>query len=224
MKTFRNLVFFYIFFFSIYYINSALFKKVDYHFLLNGYSSSWLMILYIIGSYFGKYSLENVNKSNKLIKCFYFINYICFSFLSSEIFFITGKKYLINYLSPTILFQALCLVMIFYSFEITNKFIIIIIKFITPLVFSVTLIHLILFNLKFKIVLSFFTSIRKLSKNFLFFKIYLLSIILFIFCIIIDFFRFLLFKFFKIKEICLFIEVIFPKIIDKIFLITKINN
>ena len=223
VKTFRNLVFFYIFFFSIYYIVSFSGIK-NYSFLLNGYSSSWLTILYIIGSYFGKYILENINKSNKLFKCFYLINYISFSFLTSEIFFITRKYTLINYLSPTILFQALCLVMIFYSFEITNKFIIIIIKFITPLVFSVTLIHLILFNLKFKIVLSFFTSIRKLSKNFLFFKIYLLSIILFIFCIIIDFFRFLLFKFFKIKEICLFIEVIFPKIIDKIFLITKINN
>ena len=220
MKTFRNLVFFYIIFFSIYYIISSLIKT-DYNFLLNGYSSSWLTILYIIGSYFGKYILENVNKSNKLIKFFYLINYIGFSFLTSEIFFITGKKFLISYLSPTILLQALSLVILFYSIEIKNKYIIKIIKFITPLVFSATLIHSILFSLKVKIILSLFELIKELNNKFLFFHLYILSIIIFLFCILIDFFRSLLFKIMKIRKICLYVERIFPKIFDKILLIKK---
>ena len=40
IKTYRNLVCFYISFFSIYYIISSLFQKKDYNFLIRGYSSS----------------------------------------------------------------------------------------------------------------------------------------------------------------------------------------
>jgi surface polysaccharide O-acyltransferase-like enzyme len=132
-KTFKYLVVFYIFFFSIYYIIQGIFKTQDYNFLLNGYSSSWLTILYIIGSYFGKYTLKSIDISSRIVKIMHIINYIGFSLLSSEIFFITKKKLLISYLSPTILFQALSLVMIFSSIKITNKLLIKIIKFITPL-------------------------------------------------------------------------------------------
>ena len=221
INTFRNLVIFYILFFSFYYLIGALFEKRDFNFLIGGYSSSWLIILYIIGSYFGKNILVNLNKSNQLIKYFYIINYIGFSFLSSEIFFITRKRDLICYLSPTILFQALSLVMLFYSIKITNKYIIKIIKYITPLVFSVTLIHSILFSLKPKIILFLFESIRKLNNNLFFFKIYLISTFVFIICLIIDFFRLLFFKLFKINEICLFIERIFPIVFDKFILIIK---
>ena len=220
IKTFRNLVYFYIFFFSIYYICSALFRKTDYNFLIGGFSSSWLTILYIIGSYFGKYILENLNKS-KIIKFYYFINYIGFSFLSSEIFFITGKRFLVSYLSPTILFQAISLVMLFYSINITNTLTIKIIKFITPSIFSVILIQQTLFSLNIKIVLSLFELIKESNNTFLFFKIYIVSVIIFIFCIIIDFFRLLLFKILKIREICQYIEKIFPQIFDKFLLKTK---
>lgn len=216
MKTFRNLVFFYILFFSIYFKNSVFFfGNSSYNFLLEGYSSSWLVILYIIGSYFGKYILKTSNKLNILSKSFYLINYIGFSFLSSEIFFITGNRFLISYISPTILFQALSLVMIFNSINIENRKIIKILKFITPLTFSVTLIHSILFSFKPKIVLSTFESIRKFNNKFLFFKIYIVSVFIFILCIIIDFFRLSLFKMLKIREISIFIEIIFPKIFDK---------
>ena len=214
-KTFRNLVYFYILFFSLYYICSALFQKTDYNFLIGGYSSSWLTILYIIGSYLGKYILGN--KLNKIFKCIYLMNYVGFSFLSSEIFFITGNKLLINYLSPTTLFQSLSLVMIFNSVKITNKYIIKIIKFITPLTFSATLIHSIIFSLKLKIILSLLVSIRKLNNNFLFFKIYIISVMIFILCVILDFLRFSLFKILKIREFCIFIERIFPKIFDIFF-------
>lgn len=219
-KTFRNIVLFYIIFFSIYYIVSVLFKKPNDHFLLNGYSSSWLIILYIIGSYFGKYILKsNNNKINWIIIIFFLINYIGLSFLSSEIYIITGQKFLISYLSPTILFQAICLVMIFDSIKITNKYITKTIKFITPLVFSATLIHSLLFCSNLKIVLSLFELIKELNNEFLFYKIYILSTIIFLICIIIDYFRLLIFKIVKIRDICLFIERKFPKLIDKFLLI-----
>ena len=85
--------------------------------------------------------MKTGNKSNNLKKLFYLINYIGFSFLTSEIYFITGRNILICNLSPTILFQAFSLVMIFYSIKITNKYLIKIIKFITPSIFSATLLN-----------------------------------------------------------------------------------
>ena len=221
-KTFKYLVVFYIFFFSIYYIINAIFINKDYNFLLGGYSSSWLTILYIIGSYFGKYILKSWDISSRIIKIMHIINYVGFSLLSSEIFFITKKKLLISYLSPTILFQALSLVMIFSSIKITNKFLIKIIKFITPLTFSATLIHSILFSIKINIVLFLFESIRQFNINFFILKIYMLSIIIFIFCILMDFFRLLLFKIIRIREICFSLEIIFPKLIDRIFKLLQI--
>ena len=207
-KTFKYLVVFYIFFFSIYYIINAIFIAADYNFLIGGYSSSWLTILYIIGSYFGKYILKSMDISSRIIKIMHIINYVGFSLLSSEMFFATKKKLLISYLSPTILFQAFSLVMIFSSIKITNKFLIKIIKFITPLTFSATLIHSILFSIKIN---------RQFNINFLILKIYMLSIIIFIFCILIDYFRLLLFKIIRIREICFSLEKLFPKLIDRIF-------
>ena len=215
-KTYKYLVLFYILFFSIYYVISAIFNKKNYNFLLDGFSSSWLTILYIIGSYFGKYILKSMKQSSMIIKTLHFINYIGFSLLSCEIYFITKNKLLINYLSPTILFQAISLIMIFQSIKITNKFLIKIIKFITPLTFSATLIHSKLFLLKISIVLFLFESIKQFNSKFFFFKIYILSIIIFIFCILIDYFRLLLFKRMRIREICLFLETLFPKLIDRI--------
>ena len=123
--------------------------------------------------------------------------------MSSEIFFISKKIFLISYLSPTILFGALSLIIIFYTISITNSLIIKIIKFITPLVFSVTLFHCRLLSLKFNIVLLLFKSIK--GENYNFFKIYLVSILVFLFCITIDFMRSILFKALKIREISLFI-------------------
>ena len=111
--------------------------------------------------------------------------------------------------------------MLFYSINITNTLTIKIIKFITPSIFSVILIQQTLFSLNIKIVLSLFELIKESNNTFLFFKIYIVSVIIFIFCIIIDFFRLLLFKILKIREICQYIEKIFPQIFDKFLLKTK---
>ena len=215
-KTFKYLVVFYIFFFSIYYIIGAIFKTEDYNFLLRGYSSSWLTICYIIGGFFGKYILESLDASSCIIKTIHIINYIGLSLLSSEIFFITKNKLLICYLSPTILFQAISLVMIFYSIKIKNKFLIKIIKFITPLTFSATLIHSTLFKIRINLILFLFQLIKQFNAHFFILKVYILSIIIFIFCILIDYLRLLLFKVMRIRELCFSLERLFPKLIDRI--------
>lgn len=61
-KTYRNIIFLLIEFFSFYYIIAVLLGKGDYNFLNYGYSPLWLITLYIIGGYFGKYLIQNINK------------------------------------------------------------------------------------------------------------------------------------------------------------------
>ena len=141
---------------------------------------------------------------------------MCSSFLSSELFFALNNQILIDYISPTIVLQALSLVILFSQLNIKNKLTIKIISFFNPLTFNVTIIHLrpMSINTIFKKIL--FNYINKLNDNLLFFKIYGIGIILFIFFAFIDYLRLLLFKLLRVKKICLFIEDKFPLIIDKI--------
>ena len=183
---YRNLIFFYILFFSFYYIIGLALNKTkkDFIFLNNGYSTNWLIILYIIGGYLGKYIIINKN-----IKSFpYFI--IClliytFSALTtSETFFflndikskLYNKKILYNYLSPTIIFEALSLIVIFSKLSI-NKFTIKIISFFTPFTLNITLLHLRFFRER----IITFKWLNRFKSNIRFIIIYQHAIILYIF-------------------------------------------
>ena len=156
-KTYRNIVLFLIAFFSLYNVIAVLFNKYNYHFLNEGYSTLWLIILYIIGGYFGKYIINYKNNFNIKYYFIYIFIYIFSSIFSSEIYFIllkNNKNYyglIISYLSPTIVLQAISLIMIFSKLKINNKFILKIISFFTPLTFSTLLIHCILLSKSFYI-------------------------------------------------------------------------
>lgn len=225
IKTFRNLIIFFFCFYSIYNLFATIIGNNNHLFLMNGFSSMWLTILYIIGAYFGKYIIKKENDVRVRYYIIYFLIYICSSFTSSEVYLKLfkikskiPKKLLISYLSPTMLLQAISLIMIFGKLTIQNKLIIKIISFITPLNFSAQLIHARLFQTKIKIIINFFNWIKNFKSNKLFFKIYALSFLIYFFCIIIDYLRFLLFKLCKVRKICLYIEKNGPKIIDKLIL------
>ena len=82
----KNSVAFFILFYPIYYLISIIVEiDSNFNFLNNGYSSMWLIILYIIGAFFGKYIIINEQYKNY----FYFYLFIFFfsTFLSSEIYF-----------------------------------------------------------------------------------------------------------------------------------------
>jgi hypothetical protein len=156
-KIYKSIVLFFFLFYSVYNIIAIiLIKNTNYHFLNSGYSAFWLIILYIIGGYYGKYILEN-KKSLSFLKNSIFIIililiYLGSSFFSSEINFILLKKksiiknqLFIDYLSPTMLLQAISLIILFSRLNIKNKWIIKLISFFTPLTFNITLIHLRLF-------------------------------------------------------------------------------
>jgi len=215
-KIYRNLIIFFILFFSFYYIIGFILNvNKDFIFLNDGYSSHWLIILYIIGGYLGKYIIINKKNINSIYIIIYLFIYLLSAFISSELFFIlikmnsyiSNKQLLINYLSPTILFEALSLLMIFSKLSINNKFIIKIITFFTPLTLNITLLHWRIIYEKF----ITFNWMNKLKPSIICFVIYQQGLILYIFCGLIDYLRSILFKFLKVKQFCLFIENKFSK-------------
>ena len=220
----RNIVIFFIFFYSILNVISKIFRlSSNFNFLSNGYTSMWLLILYIIGAFFGKYIIIDKNKYNS--KIFFVSNILLFLFVtlfSSEIYFKLielksriNKKLFINYLSPTMVIQAITLVMFFSRLKIKNNLLIKIITFITPLNFSAQLIHARLFQTKQKIIIALFVYVKMFNPKLLFFKIYVVGAIIYFICIFIDYFRFLIFKLFKIRQFAIFIEKEISKIIIK---------
>ena len=62
--------------------------KGNVNFLMHGYSSIWLTLLYIIGAYFGKYIIIGKNKNDIKKNIFYILIYIIFSFCA--------QKYILN--------------------------------------------------------------------------------------------------------------------------------
>ena len=93
-KTYKKIVIFLIGFFSFYNMVGVLLNKSNYHFLNGGYTTLWIIILYVIGGYFGKYIIKDNNNSNIKYYFFYIFVYICSSFISSEIYFIKkNQKY-----------------------------------------------------------------------------------------------------------------------------------
>ena len=220
-RIYRNLISFYILFFSFYYIIGLILigERKDFIFLNEGYSTNWLIILYIIGGYLGKYII--INQYYKSFKYFIIclLIYLFLAFITSESFFILDninssfyyKKILYNYLSPTIIFEALSLIMMFSKLSINNKFTIKIISFFTPFTLNITLIHLRLFG---ESIITFNWLNKLKSNNIIFIVVYLYGIILYIFLGLIDYLRSKFFKILKIKQFCLFIENIFSKLMD----------
>ena len=219
---FRNLLLFYFLYFIIYNIIVEIFLNNDkYNFLNKGFSPLWLIILYIFGAYIGKYMIINDDKTKKtnyfLLWIFIYICSAIFSFISYSFFlkktYMFKKTLFLSYISPTMIIQAICLLLFFSKLTIKNPLLIKLIIFLTPLTFNVYLFHNRVFDIIFFYDKKFlYNFIITFESNLLFLKIYFLSIIIFIISATIDYIRFLLFKFLKIRKFCFFIENLFSKI------------
>jgi hypothetical protein len=220
----RNVVIILVCFYSIYdMIVTIMIKKNDYHFINTGYTPLWLIILYIIGGYLGKYFLSKSKTTKITNHIFWILIYLCSSFFSYEIFFIILKKkynifcqVFICFTSPTILLQAFCLILVFSRISIKNCLMKKIISFFVPLTFNITLLHLRLMSENYYYSLKFIEYFKKLHPKFLLFKTYGLAILIYLFCAFIDYFRFLLFKILGVKDFCILIENKMPILTQKI--------
>ena len=219
-KTYKNIIILFFVFYSILNVISiSLFRNSNYNFLNNGYSTLWLTILYIVGGYFGKYLFQN-NNHLTLISFILWSFIYCFStFISSELLFYLKRnqnKYknnkmirnlsLINYISPTIVLQAISLTILFSKLNISNKYIIKVINFFTPLSFNVTLSHLRVFKEKIFNIQKLFKWAINLTPSERYYKTILAGIALYVIFALIDYLRLLLFNLLRIKKICLIIE------------------
>lgn len=113
----------------------------------NGYSVLWLMILYLIGGYIKKYGLLQ-----KWSAWMFRLGYVLMigltwgmRFLLEKITYQRGGEamygdYLINFMSPTILFEAIFLLLLFRNISF-HRWMEKLIRIFSPLAFSVYLIH-----------------------------------------------------------------------------------
>lgn len=113
----------------------------------DGYSTIWLMILYLIGGYIRKYGQGENGKSARFLVGYFamvgltwlsklFIEILTLHFLGE----VRAGNYLISYKSPTILLAAVCMLLFFEKIKISplgRKVII----FLSPMAFGVYLIH-----------------------------------------------------------------------------------
>ena len=195
-------------------------------------SITTMLVFFLIGAYIGKYII-NKNK-NKTI--FYYI--ICITiFISSSyityyshfyngnnIYRLIIKKLFYNVSNSIgIVIESLSIILAFTQIKY-NKVISKIISFFGPLCFSTYIIHDHM-DLRGKIADYFLTNY---SSSYSFIYVSCLSALngvkVFCFCIIIDYFRSLIFRLFRIRKICIFLETILFSIFKKIIPTKEKNN
>ena len=173
-----------------------------------GYSFVWLLVLYIIGGFIGKYNL-NI-KFSKVLMLLLFV--LCVALEFGSLYFtnymnlkgVEKFKYsLVSYMSPTMLLSGIALVILFSKLEL--RFLRKIISFLSPLCFSVYVIHEHeVFNKRFIVGRS--ATFLNYSTLKMLLYIIITDIAIFVGCIFIDYFRELIFKKLELKKRLSFID------------------
>lgn len=175
---------------------------------VNGYSSFWLIYLYLIGAFLKKNHLLSNKKINTNLLVFIYLFSVFITFALKILF---DKRILlpslilkdggafVNYTSPTVIISSICLILLFTSIKFKNNFFKKTIQIISPLTFSVYLI-----SDNYYIRTYFINNKFIYASNFSPAKIVLfvlsLSFLIFCICITIDYIREYLFKKMKIHD------------------------
>ena len=183
-----------------------------------GFSYNWLIILYCYGSYLGKFKLKKKYKFYSK----YFFMYSFFILIKYKINIITfnikkiGKIFdIIDYTTPLEVLITISFIMLFSNLNIENKLFIKFIEFFAPLTFGIYLIHGHYLIMSF-IIKKKFLWVLKYRNFFIIFLLEMLcSLIMYLFCSFIDFFREKMFKLFKLKKLCILIENYIEKTSEK---------
>jgi hypothetical protein len=199
---------------------SQRFKSSDIFILRDGFSYSWLLILYLFGGYLGRFKIDINKKRNK----YYFIKYISIVIIlcviKTQLTLNKIAKYnirniIINYASPTYLGISFSIIMIFSNMNIKSKILIKLISFFSPLTYGIYLSHNHLL-VRLYIIKTYFLWILKYKSI----KIVIIEIIcsfaVFMLCCIIDLIRLCIFKFLKIKALFVLLENKITIMADKI--------
>lgn len=170
-----------------------------------GYTTAWLVCLYIIGGYFKKFPIT-ISK----IKCFllyigsifcaWFAKFIS-HFLIKLLFKLdTELDLFIDYTSIFIITSGISLLLLFSNLKIERAKVQNIISFVSSLAFSVYLIHVQPFVFNY-ILRNKFVNLAFEKPIFLVIKVLLFALLIFVICWTIDFIRWSFFKIFKINKL-----------------------
>jgi hypothetical protein len=194
-----------------------------------GHSIIWLLCLYIIGAYIGKFNVEYTGIKRNIFSFIYLFIFLLLCSIHNKYryYIISGlvgnyKIKLVSFIKRLITFEPFCVIKTTQAIFITSFFLQLkyneyLSKFITffgPLTFGVYLIH---FN---RIVRKNYLSkllngeSYNLEFNEVIKMLILKSLKLFLECIIIEYFRNLLFTILKIRKICMSIEYLAFKIVS----------
>lgn len=167
----------------------------------NGYSFVWLSMLYFIGGIIKKSGIEKKLNGNAMILC-----YIASTSIASLFKLLTEKYSVKNvnpdiltfYVSPTILAAAFFLFIFAVKMKINNRAAVKVISFLSPLSFSVYLIHTntwVWYEFK-----DAFAAYAKHRAMLMFFDVIVTAVIIYLICSAIDILRFYIFKWLKITK------------------------
>jgi len=186
-----------------------------------GYSSKWLTICFLAGAYLGKfkhvyYGIKKIILFLVCIFIFYYSAYLCYKLSYYSIDNAKGyyKAKIMIFLKRLFVMRISSIPMIFESFSVLiffihikyNKYLAKIITFIAPLTFGTYLIHhhpIVKISILNKL---FLKDSKNLPLNIIIKFVLFRGIKMFIICLIIDYFRNILFTIVKIKKICIYFE------------------
>ena len=176
-----------------------------------GYSTAWLILLYLFGAYIKKYEIHKKITAIKSILGFFAM--IVFTFASKAVIQALTQKILgqpkaentfISYISITVLLSAIFL--FFFCLNVkTGNFALKITCFLSPVTFGVYLIHVhpLIFNFVFKDAFSFLVY-KPLPVMIL--GVLLAVAVIFVLCTVIELMRIQLFKLMRISKLSEYIS------------------
>ena len=195
--------------------------------LTNGFSYIWLIILYFYGGYFGKFNNDSHNY-NKFIIFLICISFILIVALLRNIIIINKiKRYksdfgmLVEYTSPSSVIISICFIIMLSKINIQFFLLKKIIGFFSPLTYGVYLLHNHIL-VRHNIIRYKYAWILKYHSSKLLWIEFFESSKIFLFCSFIDYFRLLLFKITKIRDICKLLSIIITKIGNTILFIFEL--
>lgn len=184
----------------------------------SGFSFYWLLIVYIFGAYLGRHGLNIKTKTCVFvfILCWIITFFSRFQFGMGNIPLLSNilsRLTLYRYDSPTMVIGAIALLSIFAKIKVNNEKVIKIINLITPLTFSVYLIH----NnqlVKNHIVLKYLPVVGELSTISMVLASIAISIGVFVLSLFIDWIRLKLFKIIRADNLAEIISSCIEKILN----------
>ena len=192
--------------------------------LHNGFTYKWLLILYFLGSYFGRF----YSKSHKynifivFVLCSFIIglaayyrNLIIINKIKKKEKF---DKLRYEYTAPSSVIISTCFILFFSKVDINSAILQKIISLFSSVSFGIYLIHghPLVMN---RFIIGNYKFLLKYHSKDLIIEILLESLKIFLYCSIIDFIRFVIFKILRIRQICDLIEIIFTKILNFVIII-----